>query len=74
MPVSKKKSWREKLADDKNLPRVIKLEAKAAARWGGQTMVIPAPREVDALMQTVPKGRLTTINELRGAVARKHHT
>src|SRR4029434_8408356 len=36
------------------------------------TMVIPAPLEVDALMKTVPRGRLTTINELRAALARRH--
>ena len=35
-------------------------------------MVVPAPREVDALMRRVPHGRLTTINELRAALARKH--
>jgi hypothetical protein len=69
-----RKSWREKLADDKDLPRSIRLNAKAAARWGGTTMTIAAPREVDALMRTVPKGRVTTINELRAALARQHHT
>lgn len=52
-----KKSWAEKLATDKDLPK---------------TMVIPAPREVDALMQQVPRGRLVTINELRAALAAKH--
>src|SRR5689334_722063 len=35
-------------------------------------MVIPAPREVDALMKRVPKGRVATINELRAALAGKH--
>ncbi len=41
-------------------------------RWGEGTMVIPAPREVDALMKKVPRGKLTTINELRAALAKKH--
>ena len=36
-------------------------------------MVIPAPIEVDSLMQQVPKGRVVTINELRLALAAKHH-
>jgi hypothetical protein len=35
-------------------------------------MVIPAPLEVDALMRHVPKGRVTTINQIRQALARKH--
>jgi alkylated DNA nucleotide flippase Atl1 len=69
-----KKSWREKLADDKNLPRVIKLNATAAARWGGRTLVIPAPREVDAIMRRVPAGKVTTINDVRAALAQQHQT
>ena len=72
MPLKAKKTWAEKLADSKNLPRVIKLDSAAARRWGGQTLAIPAPRDVDALMRTVPAGRVTTINELRAAIARQH--
>lgn len=70
--MKKKKSWREKMADDKGLPKVGKVEGKLTQRWGTGTMVIPAPREVDALMRQVPKGRLVTINELRSALAKKH--
>ena len=70
--MKKKKSWREKLADDKDLPKVGEVTGKMTERWGTGTMVIPAPREVDALMRQVPKGRLVTINELRIALARKH--
>jgi hypothetical protein len=67
-----RKTWREKLADDKDLPKVIRLEPAAAKRWGGTTLAIAAPREVDALMRTIPPGRVTTINELRSAIAEKH--
>jgi len=67
-----KKSWREKLADDKGLSKVSKVTGKMTQRWGTGTMVIPAPREVDALMRQVPKGRVVTINELRAALAKKH--
>ena len=69
-----RKTWEEKLADNKGLPRIIKLTGADAKRWGGKTLVIPAPCEIDALMCTVPRGRVTTINELRAAIARKHHT
>ena len=67
-----RKTWREKLADDKGLPKVGRVEGRMTKRWGTGTMVVPAPREVDALMRTVPRGRLTTINELRAALAAKH--
>jgi hypothetical protein len=69
-----KKSWREKLADDKGLPKVCEVTGKLTKRWGEGHFVIPAPREVDALMKQVPKGRLVTINELRAALAKNHRT
>jgi hypothetical protein len=68
-----RKSWREKLADSKGLPKTGRVEGRMTRRWGTGTMVIPAPSEVDALMKKVPRGKLTTINELRGALARAHH-
>ena len=40
-----------------------------SSRWGEGTFVVPAPREVDALMKSVRKGRLTTIDDLRKALA-----
>lgn len=69
-----RKSWREKLAADKDLPKVIQLDAAAAKRWGGRTMVIARPREVDALIRTIRKGRFVTINELRSNLAKQHGT
>jgi len=68
-----RKSWREKLADSKGLPKVGKVTGKMSKRWGEGRMVIPAPLEVDALMRQVPKGRVVTINELRAALAAKHN-
>lgn len=65
-------SWQKKLRDDKDLPKVIKIDEKTSKRWGTGTCVIPAPREVDEIMKKVPKGRLITINEIRQILARKH--
>ncbi len=70
--MAKRKTWREKLADDKDLPKVVKNTGRMSARWGKGTCVIPAPREVDAIMRKVPEGKLITINEIRKRVARKH--
>lgn len=67
-----RKSWQEKLADDKGLPKIGQVEGKMTTRWGRGGMVIPAPREVDALMKKVPRGKVTTISELRAALAKKH--
>jgi alkylated DNA nucleotide flippase Atl1 len=68
----KKKTWREKLADSKDLPKVGQIMGKMTRRWGTGTMVVPAPREVDEVMRKVPKGKLVTINEIRVYLAKKH--
>jgi len=73
--LSKRKlriSWSEKLHDNKGLPKVEKITDKMSKRWGTGTVVIPAPTEVDELMGKVPSGELTTINEIRAALAKKH--
>lgn len=69
-----KKSWREKLADSKDLPRVAEITDNMNQRWGTGTFVIPAPIEVDEIMRSVPQGKLITINEVRAALAKKHGT
>ena len=71
----KRKSWHEKLMDSKDLPKVQRITPKMAGRWGtkiGDTVVIPAPIEVDELMRKVPEGKLVTINKIREALAKKH--
>jgi hypothetical protein len=70
--MKKRKTWQEKLADSKDLPKVVVIEGRMMKRWGEGTVVIPAPVEVDAIMKSVPKGKLITINELRQQLARKH--
>ena len=68
----KRKSWREKLDDAKDLPKVFSISGRMSKRWGTGTCAIPAPRDVDAIMKRVPRGKLITINEIRDLVAKKH--
>ena len=70
--MPKRKSWSEKLEDSKGLPKVEKITGKMSKRWGTGTVVIPAPMEVDEMMRRVREGKLTTINEIRAALAKKH--
>jgi len=67
-----RKSWQEKLADNKGLPKVEQITDKMSKRWGTGTVVIPAPKEVDEIMKKVPEGKLITINEIRAILAQKH--
>jgi len=71
--MAKRKTWSEKLRDSKGLPQVEKITDKMSKRWGTGTVVIPAPIEVDEIMRKVPEGKVITINEIRAALAKKHH-
>ena len=70
--MHEKKTCRQKLTDSKNLPRVEEIPEKMRKTWGTGTLVIPSPREVDEIMRKIPKGKLTTINHIRSALARRH--
>jgi len=70
--AKKQKSWQGKLADSKDLPKVVEITDKMSKRWGTGTVCIPAPIEVDEIMKKVPRGKLITINQIRTIVAKKH--
>lgn len=69
-----RKTWAEKLRDNKGLPKIGRIEGNLSTRWGTGTFVVPAPIEVKELMDKVPKGKLTSINQLRATLAKKHNT
>jgi alkylated DNA nucleotide flippase Atl1 len=70
--MRKRKSWREKLADAKDLPKVVAMAGKMMERYGSGTVAIPAPHEVEAIMRRVPRGKLITISEIRNLIAARH--
>jgi hypothetical protein len=70
--MAKRKTYREKLADNKDFPRVVEITGKMSTRWGTGTVCIPAPMEVDGIMRMVPRGKLITINQIREVVAKRH--
>jgi hypothetical protein len=67
-----RKTWREKLEDSKDLPKVVEINDKMSTRWGTGTVCIPAPIEINEIMQKVPSGKLITINQIREVVATRH--
>lgn len=70
--AKQKRSWQEKLTDSKDLPKSAKIDGELSKRWGEGTFVIPAPLEVDAAMKKVGRGKVTTIDAIRKALAKKH--
>lgn len=73
LPMRGKKTWREKLQDDKDLPKVVPMPRRNDPEQAHDaTMLVPAPREVDALMRRVPRGRVTTVDDLRTLLAARH--
>jgi len=72
--MSRKKSWIEKLKNNKDLPKIVTLEGKQAKQWGGGTMVVPAPMEVYEIMSYPKYGELLTLSRIREILAEKHGT
>lgn len=70
--MTRKKSYREKLNDSKDLPRIEIITEKMTKRQGTGTVAIPASKEVDEIMKKVPKGKLITINEIRRILTERH--
>jgi hypothetical protein len=76
----RRKSWQEKLADKKGLPKILKLERgfpcyNAAHKMGaeaGDRVVLVNPSEVVEMMRKVPKGKLITIVEICREIAKRH--
>ena len=54
------------------MPKVVEITPNMSQRWGTGTVCIPAPMEVDEIMNKVPRGKLITINQIREVVATRH--
>lgn len=67
-----KSRWRDKL-ERRQEPKLVRIPAKMAARFGKGFMLIPTPKLVDEIIRKVPKGKLVTVGEIRKKLARDHH-
>jgi alkylated DNA nucleotide flippase Atl1 len=68
-----RKSWREKM-DNPSLPKVVKVSGAARKRFGGATVLVPHPRDVEAVIRSVRRGRIITVGEIREFLAAKFQT
>jgi hypothetical protein len=63
--------WREKLERDHS--KVVELPPKMAGRFGAGTMLIPKPRDVDALIRKAGSGKLISVSQIRKKLAADNH-
>ncbi len=64
-------SWRAKLEKQQE-PKIVDVPPRMQRQWGEGKMLIPCPRDVDALVREVPRGRLVTVNQIRARLASEY--
>lgn len=68
-----RKSFNEKLHNSGDLPRIEEItDARMISRYGGSRMLIAPAIYYDQAMREIPFGMLTTADEIRAYLARKH--
>jgi hypothetical protein len=66
-----RKPWREKM-DNPDLPKLVQIPPRMRKRFGRGTMLVPSPRDVDAVIRTVRKGHVISVSEIRRYLAGKY--
>ena len=66
-----KMTFKEKL-EGEGYPKIVPIPPKMEKRLGAGSLLVPAPWELGELMEQVGEGQLTTVVELRSALAAKH--
>ena len=68
-----RKSWREKMVNP-NLPKVVDIPPNMQKRLGPGTLLIPSPRDVEAVIRSIPQGEVMTVGRIRERLAAKYAT
>lgn len=71
MAHEEKKDFNAMLHDRKDMPKIqIITDTASIAKYGGDRMFFAPPMDYDAVMRRIPRGRLTTVGEIRAYFAR----
>ena len=78
--MTRRKSWQEKLEDNKGFPKILELKPnfpcrRALEKMGaemGDSVVLAPGLEVNEMMKKVPRGKLITLGRVCEKLARKH--
>ncbi len=69
--AKRRKTWREKLEDTPDLPKIVDLtQENKRTNWGTGIMLVPRPLDIDALVRKVGEGKLITQDQIREKLAR----
>lgn len=72
MANEEKKDFNAMLRDDRGMPRIQAVtDAKTIERYGGERMYFAPPRAYDEVMRRVPRGKVVTVGQIRGHLARQ---
>ena len=58
--------------DNPKLPKVVAIPPRMQKRFGKGAMLVPSPRDVEAFIQTVGAGSVTTVTRIREFLAGKY--
>ena len=62
------------LREDKGMPRIQTVTDPATVqKYGGTRMYFAPPMDYDRIMKRIPKGKLTTVGEIRSYFAKQNH-
>ena len=67
-----KTPWRQKL-EKRQEAKAVEVPPRMQKTWGRGRMLIATPLLVDELVNRIPKGRLATVAQLMGRLAKDHH-
>lgn len=74
MANESKKDFNAMLLDSKDMPKIQTVtDPKTIAKYGGTKMFFAPPTAYDALMKTVPCGKVVTVGALRAYLAKSNH-
>ena len=74
MANEEKKDFNAMLLENRDMPKIqIITDSASIKKYGGEKMYFAPPADYDAVMRTVPFGRVTTVGEIRSFFARKNN-
>ena len=74
MANEEKKDFNAMLLENRDMPKIqIITDSASIKKYGGEKMYFAPPADNDAVMRTVPFGRVTTVGEIRSFFARKNN-